>query len=83
MINLAAAAVLVRDLTEQHLEGASAPAGRNREAPPNGNAPAAARHPGPARRAGIRPRPPSPARVAHAVACRARPDRRDAHGPAL
>jgi hypothetical protein len=43
MINLAAAAVLVRDLTEQHLEGAdgSAPAGRTRKAPSSGGAPAA------------------------------------------
>jgi hypothetical protein len=42
MTNLAAAAVLVRDLTEQHLEGANggAPAGRSRQAPPNGSAPA-------------------------------------------
>ena len=42
MINLAAAAVLVRDLTEQHLEGTdgSAPAERNRQAPFNGSAPA-------------------------------------------
>jgi hypothetical protein len=40
MINLAAAAVLVRDLTEQHLDGStgSAPAGRNRRVPPNGSA---------------------------------------------
>jgi hypothetical protein len=36
MINLAAAAVLVRDLTEQHLDGAGAPAGRNRRAQPAG-----------------------------------------------
>ena len=42
MINLAAAAVLVRDLTEQRLEGTdgSAPAGRSRQAPPNRTAPA-------------------------------------------
>jgi hypothetical protein len=35
MINLAAAAVLVRDLTEQHLDGASgsAPGRRSRKAP--------------------------------------------------
>jgi hypothetical protein len=35
MINLAAAAVLVRDLTEQHLDGASSspPPGRSRPAP--------------------------------------------------
>ena len=42
MINLAAAAVLVRDLTEQHLAGASGrgPDGRDRPTPPNGGAPA-------------------------------------------
>ena len=64
MINLAAAAVLVRDLTEQHLDGASggAPGGRNREAPParrvvptlNGRR----AEPGVSRRAGARRRMP-------------------------
>jgi hypothetical protein len=49
MITLAAAAVLVRDLTEQHLDGAtpSAPAGRSRQAPPNGNANARQPHAAP------------------------------------
>jgi hypothetical protein len=42
MISLAAAAVLVRDLTERHLDGAGAiaPAGRSRRAGPNASAPA-------------------------------------------
>src|SRR5829696_2355714 len=52
MINLAAAAILVRDLTEQHLDGAgaSAPAGRSRQAPrTDRTAPApSGRQPGPA-----------------------------------
>jgi hypothetical protein len=42
MIDLAAAAVLLRDLTEQRLDGAdgSAPARRSRQAPSNASAPA-------------------------------------------
>jgi hypothetical protein len=62
MINVAAAAVLVRDLTEQHLDGASASAstGRSRPSPRAGRtAPAAVRGRQPA---GAHSRPTRPSR---------------------